>query len=1279
MDPYELIPHKGGGTGGGVAPTKGMVYAAQCDYLSGLSSGEYGVTYKVIYRPIKEEAVLKLGHVTVEETMHVRAAAHMGIGPDVFESGMNVTATATAKAMNLAPAMIYIPGEGMMGIKKAIPVGYIVMEALDFDLLKATKVGFSIHTPMYRAFCALFEHCYNMNFIHGDLHFQNIMWSRKNQHWKLIDFGFTKMAQKSAKYLEQLLPPFDYFDYNKLYPLQEDYLRSFLRIYKPTKITERVVICYEWYRLVNMIEHYDPSAYVASSDFVHAFNEFMKQKLRLDIPSRKIYQPGQLPSDYISKYVPKIELQKKLAIEKAAEEKRQKEIESQKKAQEAMIAAQKEAIKKAQENAERLMKQAEELRINAMKVDEGLVESVKAEVLAGQQSDDMQQDAVPRMLTRNTKKQLAAAQKKIDDAKKVAELSRALKEVTDIAFKKKQESIAARTRAKLAQDKLAPPEKKIKLVPRKTTKQIEDSKKLLKQAVLNEAEKKQQEAKEALAKAQALAKKFAEEETSRQAEADAKIAAATTLAEKEKALQEEIAMQSARTSAAASAQSAANKEASEKEDEYRKILEFLDQTKKANPLGIDFDEDPDAQTFSAVKAAQSFLGSAAVLGNKVKSIWENFAAAGSELASEAGSVYSSIVSSMSEAEEFVEENTEPATDEEANVPPPMPDKEAEDLAAKMDETMSAAERLQKRRREWLEKKLEEMNKIDQLMLAQPLLGVPQEEAHISAMSITQALANEYLQTTDMECVEIQKFLEFFARLLFDIILRAPDIKKFDPEHAFAQLFNSYPREIFAKSDLAPSPAKPPPPPAATPMPAWTPNDDDGTPPPSPNGPKSAKRPAMFPASPVKEMSVAEAIAKVPTPPPAALPAASLVYTAPNLVRLTPIMEEANASPPPLSAAESPALVPVRTQYTPELIVATPPPPLPPVVPVSPVQPELPASLAPTPQPIPRNIPPTPDFSGQVTPRLGTGSALPVSPAVVPRSPFPEVPDRPRRVTFGEPTYYSPLRPSPSEGFRDAPTPTPTRRYIPPTPDFSGQVPPRLGTGSALSVSPKIVFSSPLPEVPEVPLFIDQSLSPVYQSGDASIFKSVVPRRVTPAAPDRQVPLEEAEIAAEVVQASDPGQEQNGSGPSPDFISSPQVAAAVGLGEIEYWNAAATFEHALSLIPVQYQGPTFAYNPGVFQQILWTPMTSPAYLIPPYVQPQEPAANDAANPVVVQTTIDPQQLLSEHDKAKRKALAWWRRHPRGERMDKSRQARNVVATAAEYIPSKNDFAGVDTPQ
>lgn len=72
--------------------------------------------------------------------------------------------------------------------------------------------------------------------------------------------------------------------------------------------------------------------------------------------------------------------------------------------------------------------------------------------------------------------------------------------------------------------------------------------------------------------------------------------------------------------------------------------------------------------------------------------------------------------------------------------------------------------------------------------------------------------------------------------------------------------------------------------------------------------------------------------------------------------------------------------------------------------------------------------------------------------------------------------------------------------------------------------------------------------------------------------------------------------------------------------------------------------------------MYTKLPAEIYQLP---QPAQPTRND-----------------SELEKAKRIARKWWAAHPKGKKRDINLRNQKVVTKAANYVPSKNDFRGVD---
>lgn len=71
----------------------------------------------------------------------------------------------------------------------------------------------------------------------------------------------------------------------------------------------------------------------------------------------------------------------------------------------------------------------------------------------------------------------------------------------------------------------------------------------------------------------------------------------------------------------------------------------------------------------------------------------------------------------------------------------------------------------------------------------------------------------------------------------------------------------------------------------------------------------------------------------------------------------------------------------------------------------------------------------------------------------------------------------------------------------------------------------------------------------------------------------------------------------------------------------------------------------------------------------------------AKPTAAKTTTaaKPAQKKTELTKAKQIAKEWWDKHPRAKSQDMALSNKNVVTKAADYVPGKTDFKGVDTPK
>lgn len=93
---------------------------------------------------------------------------------------------------------------------------------------------------------------------------------------------------------------------------------------------------------------------------------------------------------------------------------------------------------------------------------------------------------------------------------------------------------------------------------------------------------------------------------------------------------------------------------------------------------------------------------------------------------------------------------------------------------------------------------------------------------------------------------------------------------------------------------------------------------------------------------------------------------------------------------------------------------------------------------------------------------------------------------------------------------------------------------------------------------------------------------------------------------------------------------------------------------------------------------YTPIPAPKQTIiydktPP--MPTLAAPSPAA--VVAPAPAPAAAAATEFEKAQAIAQFWWKKHPRAEKIDKSKQAKTVVTNAADYVPNKTDFQGLDT--
>lgn len=101
--------------------------------------------------------------------------------------------------------------------------------------------------------------------------------------------------------------------------------------------------------------------------------------------------------------------------------------------------------------------------------------------------------------------------------------------------------------------------------------------------------------------------------------------------------------------------------------------------------------------------------------------------------------------------------------------------------------------------------------------------------------------------------------------------------------------------------------------------------------------------------------------------------------------------------------------------------------------------------------------------------------------------------------------------------------------------------------------------------------------------------------------------------------------------------------------------------------------------GTAKTIAFTPIVAKPVVAAAAVAPPTFAiAPVAASPVVAAPlTKAPSKHMQEKAKAQAIASAHWAAHPRAEAADRARKAKTVVTNAADYIPGRNDFRGVDT--
>lgn len=89
----------------------------------------------------------------------------------------------------------------------------------------------------------------------------------------------------------------------------------------------------------------------------------------------------------------------------------------------------------------------------------------------------------------------------------------------------------------------------------------------------------------------------------------------------------------------------------------------------------------------------------------------------------------------------------------------------------------------------------------------------------------------------------------------------------------------------------------------------------------------------------------------------------------------------------------------------------------------------------------------------------------------------------------------------------------------------------------------------------------------------------------------------------------------------------------------------------------------------------TPAVVPAAPAPAVVVAAPAPVVEAAPAVVPVAAVVPE--TSEYEKALAIAKFWWKKHPRAEKVDKSKLAKTIVTRAEDYIPNRTDFQGIDT--
>lgn len=785
-DRDKIIPRRADDqqVGGNLDPTYGMVYAAGCDSPKHLASGSYGRTFEVMFRKTQQTCALKLGSISFSEIAVQRAASHFAIGPEVLAAGADVSKTEDAKKIKLPPCVLYM--ESGNGFKVAEPVGFLVMEKMDYTLKRALDTPTSISSTgdHFKKFIALFRHCYNNNFTHGDLHPGNVMWSIENSHWKLIDFGFKPDFDKTViPVVTQLQAPYPYRNFGHV---GNHVMRSFRRFrteFNPPRMSLKMFVCYEWWQLVNIytLEMMAPDRW---APFVDGFNAFLKEHIRRAIMDSSIYSDVVVPNDYyVRNFAPflweKQQLEYKAEAEAAAKKKAD-EAAAAKRAQEeaaAIAAAQKKALEDAEID-----------RQNKMKIDEGLVQSVRAQI-AGQATNSDASEAPGPMLTRQAKKQLLQAQKKIGEQKKQSLLVKALTKAAVVAQQSAEadaQAIADRTRSKEALSgfnfKAPPPKAKAKAGPSRAAEFAETIARA-KQAELERI---------------AAEKKAQEEEEKAVADAAAAEVAIAALPEPDKAVEREI--QAEKVNVAQKRKRVASLE----REEAMKALKAAEDAAEAFRYMAADAELKRRQKAQRLGASVVIMEAAAALGEKVKNIWEHLAAEGSELSNAASAVLSEAIETYVIADSIAQEESADVTEEDLP-PPPPPDPEVVQIVAEIDETLVAAQKLKAAREAWTHSVLEKINAGRDPLLKLPVVKEYAEgdtAAKEAAYYITAQMMNQYMAGVEVENEYIQSFLLAFENAIYTIIMRVGNPRASDADAMFKQFFNDLGRDLFKKSEIA---------------------------------------------------------------------------------------------------------------------------------------------------------------------------------------------------------------------------------------------------------------------------------------------------------------------------------------------------------------------------------------------------------------------------------------------------------------------------------------------